>query len=334
MRRRIGGVVVALLLAVGLLAPAGASAAETFGYGPGRATFTQLRATHGYRFNFSENDKGYFFVRVKGHGSTTDFAIHTKPAGDHLIADFGKRGKFDLRFVPAGKPEAEALGSGCQAASKPVWQSGYLVGRAHFRTERGYARIDIQRVPAAQESWPHTVCEYGHYVPPGHHKEQRTSLIAYASSHPHGLDAAPRSLGFQVIEYYRHAKPAGRRVEFVAGLEETVGRVLIDRRVAVATDEAALSFPGVPRLPEEFEMDPPRPFTGSGSFLRTRESTYTWSGDLAVRFPGLDPIRLTGPHFEVGVCLAQACLLRQGEDRRASARRSRVAARSTPMPSR
>jgi hypothetical protein len=322
-----------LLVAVGLLAPPGA-AAETFGFGPGWATFAHVRATHGYRVNFSENDRGYFFVRVKGHGSTTDFAVHAKPLGDHLIADFGKRGRFDLRFVPLGRPEALPLGSECEAASKPIWQAGYLVGRARFRTERGYARIDLQRVPAAQESWPHIVCEFGPYVPPGHHKEQRTSLTAYASTHPHGLDAPPRSLGFQAIEYYRRAKPADRRVEFVAGLEETVGRVSIDRRVAVATDEGTLRFPGVPRLPEEVEMDPPRPFTGSGTFLRTRESTYTWSGDLAVDFPGLDPIRLTGPHFEVGVCLAKACLIRQGEDRRASVRRSRVEAMSTPMLSR
>jgi hypothetical protein len=327
--------VVVLVLAVALLAPSASAAAETFGFGPGSVTFAQMHATHGYRLNFSENDKGYFFVRVKGHGSTTDFDVHTDRAPDgHLVADFGRRGRFDLRFVPFGKPETLPLGSFCKAKKKGVWQTGFLVGRAHFRTERGFARIDLHRIPAARESWPHMVCEYGHYTPPGHHKEQRGGMNATAANPTHGLEAPTRLISFDAIQYYRHAKPADHRVEFVAELVQTAGRVAIDRRVAVAATESSLRFPGMPSLPEELEVKPPAPFTGSAAFLRTRESTYTWSGDLAVTFPGLDPIRLTGPRFDVGVCDVEACLDRHGEASNASARRPRVVAMSTPMLSR
>lgn len=337
MRGRSGVAALGLLVALALLAPGGASAGETFGYGPGSVTFAQVRATHGYRVNFSENDKGYFFVRVKGHGTTTDFATHTKRARDgRLIADLGRRGSFDLRFVPVGKPERLPIVSWCESSGRGAWQPGYLVGRAHFRTERGYARIDIHRVPAASESWPHMVCEYGNYTPPGHHKEQRASLDAYASTSTGGfsLDPPKRVLDFQAIQYFRHAKPADHRVEFVAELSEAAGRVSVYRRATVAADESTLLFPGGPQLPEELEVKPPPPFSGSGRFLRTRESTYNWSGDLAVTFPGLSPIRLTGPHFEVGVCEAKGCLLRQPETSRASARRARAARASTPMLSR
>lgn len=340
MRARGGGAAIALtavlLVAAGLLAPAGASAAETFGYGPGAVTFAQLRASHGYRLNFSENAKGYFFVRVKGHGTTTDFALHSKRAStDHLVADFGKRGRLDLRFVSTRKPEPLSHVSWCQG-KKGTWQVGFLVGTARFRTERGFAQIHRHRIPAARETWSHMVCEYGHYVVPGHHKQQRTSLVALAVSPSKGFSlAAPhRTTAFEAIQYYRQAKPADRRTEFVAERDEEVGRLSIVRRLAVASDEGALLFPGAPQLPEEMTVKPPAPFSGSAEFLRTHESTFTWSGDLAVRFPGLDPIRLSGPQFEVGICNGKGCLLRHPEDSKASPRLSRASATSTPMLSR
>jgi hypothetical protein len=340
MRARRGGAAIALtaalLVALGLLAPIGASAAETYGYGPGAVTFAQVRASHGYRLNFSENAKGYFFVRVKGHGTTTDFALHAKGAStDHLVADFGKRGSFDLRFVPTRKPEPLSHVNWCKG-KKGTWQVGFLVGTARFRTERGFAQIHRHRIPAGRETWSHMVCEYGHYVAPGHHKQQRTTLVASASSPSKGfsLTPPPRSIFFQAIQYYRHAKPADRRTEFVAELDEEVGRLSIVRRLAVASDEGSLLFPGAPRLPEEMTVKPPAPFSGSAEFLRTHESTFTWSGDLAVRFPGLDPIRLSGPHFEVGICNVKGCLLRHPEATSVSARYARAAAASTSMPAR
>jgi hypothetical protein len=340
-RRRRGGrtfgATAGFLAAICLLAAGNSSAAETFGYGPGSVIFAQVRATHGYRINFSENDKGYFFVRVKGHGTTTDFATRVRHAPDgHLIADFGRRGRFDLRFVPVGRPEPLPLVSWCQAESRGEWQDGYLVGRARFRTERGYARIQIHRVPAAAESWPHMICEYGSYAPPGHHKEQRASLVAYASTGGDFLSLKPpkRILSFHAIQYYRHAKPADHRTEFVAELTEAAGRITVSRKVAVPADESSLRFPGTPQLPEELEVDPPSPFSGSADFLRTRESTFTWSGDLAVDFPGLGRLRLTGPRFEVGVCVAKSCLTRHEEASKASARLARARATSTPMPPR
>jgi hypothetical protein len=305
----------AFLVAVALLVPTSALAAETFSFGPGSVTFARLGATHGYRVNFSENDKGYFFVRVKGHGSTTDFATKTGRApGDRLVADFGERGRFELRFVPVGAPESLPTGS-CQGP-KGSLQFGYLVGRARFRTERGFAQIRIHRVSAARESWGHLVCEFTGIPQFGHPKEKRASVSAVAATYAsHELFAAPtRSLSFGATQFYRHAKPAARRVAFVAELKESEGRIKIHRKVFVAAKESSLLFPGAPQLPEEIATSPPAPFTGSAEFLRTHESTFTWTGDLAVAFPGLDPIRLTGPRFGITVCAFKGCVARGAED--------------------
>jgi len=232
----------------------------------------------------------------------------------HLIGDFGRRGRFDLRFVPVGKPEPILVADWCKGP-KGSWQPGYLVGRARFRTERGYAQFHIHRVGAAAESWSHLTCELGGVTLPGHPKEKRTSFAAVASTSPHGLSLSgpKRTLSFRATQFHRHARPADRRVAFAAELKESAGRISIDRKVAVAAAEPSLLFPGAPQLPEEVTVKPPAPFTGSAEFLRTRESTFTWTGDLAVTFPGLDPIRLTGPRFGIALCALKGCVLRSAE---------------------
>jgi hypothetical protein len=299
-----------VLVAAAVLAPTSAGAAETFSFGPGSVTYARLQATHGYRVNFSETDGGYFFVRVKGHGSTTDFATKTRRApGDHLVADFGRRGRFDLRFVATGF-EPVPTGSECEGR-KGRYEWGYLVGGAHFRTERGFAQIRIHRVPAARESWARLTCEFtGSFPEAGHPKQKRTTFTATAATYPKdaGLFTAPeRSLSFRATEFFRHAKPPARRVDYLAELRENSGRVTVHRKLIVAAPERTLLFPGVPNLPEEVSVQPPAPFAGSAEFLRTPESTFTWTGDLAVTFPGLDPIRLTGPRFGVQICVRKGC---------------------------
>lgn len=306
-----------LLLALALLLPASSLAAETFSYGPGSVTYARLRATHGYRANFSENDKGFFFVRVLGHGSTTDFSMKTRRAPDgHLTADFGKRGRFDLRFVPMGKAEPLALGEICKGP-RGSWQPGYLIGRARFRTERGFARFRLHRVFAADESWGRMVCEFGGFPTLGHPKEKRTSLGAVAETYAAGgfsLAGPERSISFRATQFYRHARPADQRVDFAAEMKENSGRLTIHRKLIVAAPERSLLFPGGPSLPEEIKVKPPAPFAGSAEFLRTRESVFTWTGDLSVAFPGRAPVRLAGPRFGVTMCAPKGCVSREAED--------------------
>jgi len=305
----------AAVLAVALLAPTSALAGETFSFGPGAVTFARLQATHGYRVNFSETEGGYFFVRVKGYGSTTDFATKTgRTPGARVRANFGRRGRFDLRFV-ATESEREPVGSGCEGNEK--YESGYLVGRARFRTERGFAQVRVHRVPAARESWSRATCEFSGELPEaGHPKEKRTTFEAVAATYAKdaGLfDPPERSLTFRATQYFRHVKPANRRVDYLAELQENAGRVTVHRKLLVAAPERSLLFPGTPNLPEEVAVKPPAPFTGSAELVRTPESTFTWTGDLAVTFPGLDPVRLTGPRFSARICNHKGCASRGAE---------------------
>lgn len=336
MSARRHGPVALLLIVVGLLLPTSALAGETFSFPGGSVTYARLKATHGYRVNLSENDKGYFSVRVVGHGTTTGFGTRAKQAsGDRLVADFGRRGRFDLRFVPVGRPEAVPTGGPC-TGKDGSWQGGRLVGTGRFRTERGYARIDIHHVLAAAESWSRQTCDLEKLegLLFGHPKVKRSTLAAVATEKAPGAKRAKRTLSFRMTQYYRHARPADERVSFVVELKEPEGRISIIREVKVTTKERSLVFPGLPQLPEQLEVKPPLPFEGTAELRRTHESTYDWGGDLAVTFPGLDPIRLAGPRFSVALCASTGCVLRQEEASSASATLSRALARSTPMLSR
>jgi hypothetical protein len=210
-----------------------------------------------------------------------------------------------------GKPErtpAECRGP------KGSFQVGYLVGGAHFRTERGFAQIRLHRIPAGRESWGHQVCEFNGPLVFGHPKQKRTRFSAIESVVPHLFAPPKKVLSFRATQFYRHARPADRRVEFTAELQQSAGRISIHRKVSAVASERSLLFPGAPSAPEEIDVKPPAPFTGSGEFLRTRESTFTWTGDLTVPFPGLDPIRLTGKRFAVTICALKHCLANAASD--------------------
>ncbi|HET7508324.1 MAG TPA: hypothetical protein VFJ53_08205, partial [Solirubrobacterales bacterium] len=87
----------------------------------------------------------------------------------------------------------------------------------------------------------------------------------------------------------------------------------ISREVKVGATESTFVFPGGPKLPEEVTVEPPKPFAGSAAFTRTPESTFSWSGDLSVEFPGMNPVRLAGPGFGAGVCAVDGCVSQEPE---------------------
>ncbi len=55
-------------------------------------------------------------------------------------------------------------------------------------------------------------------------------------------------------------------------------------------------------------IQPPAPFTGSATFSRTPESTFTWTGDLAVAFPGTNPLPLSGRASRLEYCALRSCI--------------------------
>jgi hypothetical protein len=76
----------------------------------------------------------------------------------------------------------------------------------------------------------------------------------------------------------------------------------------VAADTSTFSLPDFATSPETAVIQPPFPFTGSATFARTPESTFTWFGDLAVSFSGIDPLPLAGSGFRLHYCAIRGCV--------------------------
>jgi hypothetical protein len=298
--------VAAVVLAAPLFAAPVSSAAETFTLPAGASTYARVHASNGHRLNFSENDRHYFAARVVGDDATTTFGLRGRPVGgDRVSANLGRRGRFDLRFVPIGRPENVPVVGFCHGAVGH-WQAGYLVGHFHFRAEGGYTGVSLRKVPAARETWSRRRCHFSEALFGEHLKLRRMKLDASAR-------AGGRHEALEAILFHRHARPAGRRVRFRAFRREREGRISIEREVKVEAPESSFASIGGPKLPEEIEVKPPAPFVGSATFTRTPESTFEWGGDLAVTFPGLGSVRLAGPKFSASVCAGKRCVTKQSK---------------------
>lgn len=301
-RGRWGGVLAAAALV--FTAPAHAVAGDTYPVSGGSLVYGLLSGSNGYRVHFSEWERHHrrrFKVVVDGHHATVTYEV---PAGrapaDGVAANLGRRGRFDLRLRPVGKVKRLGLPRGCEGRHGR-WQDGYLIGTAGFHGERSYTDALERRTAIVVESWPAFSCHYTEGGGP-HGKPRRAQVFAHR-----------RGLSFGAVLSTRHSTPASRRATFRASMYASAGRMLISREVRVPATESSFAFPGGPKLPEEVTVKPPRPFAGSASFTRSPESTFSWSGDLTVEFPGMDPIRLTGPSFGAGVCALDGCARQEPE---------------------
>jgi hypothetical protein len=99
-----------------------------------------------------------------------------------------------------------------------------------------------------------------------------------------------RALSFQVNKNGPRAK-----MVFQASLKERRGAVAISRQVAGSAPPRAFRFDKRLRTAT---LDPPAPFSGTGSITRSRNSVSAiWTGGLALDFPGRRRTPLTGPRF-------------------------------------
>jgi hypothetical protein len=295
----------AVALVATLALPGAASAAPRFYTARGGFFTTGVaRGSNGFKLQLWEGNQRGVKLTASKHGSKTFYATHGGPVADGRVsARLGGRGGFDLRFVPTGKPKVIETPSYCTGPPSQL-QFGYLVGHFAFHGERDFTDARRQRMPAARDTWKPVRCRYATGRDYHGDKVARARVGSWSSRH--------KALSFGAALFHRDARPAGKRVEFRASLDDQSGRVRVERQVEVAAPEADVDFPDGP-LSETATVSPPAPFSGTATFARTHESTFTWTGDLAVIFPGTGPVRLAGPRFGARLCTVEGCIFRDQE---------------------
>ena len=291
----------ALLAALALVLPATASATGTYLTHAGSYTTGVTRGTSGFKLQLWETARRHFKLVVKGPGSKTTYETDGGPlAGGRVSARLGARGGVDLHFVPTGRPRAIKPPSWCQGPPSHE-QFGYLVGRFAFQGERDYTHARRHRLYAARDTWPPLRCHYAS-GPESHPDQEARARVGSWSFRR-------KSLSFGAALFHRDARPRGRRVDFRASEYDRTGRITVDHQVEVPAPEADVELADGP-LSETATVSPPAPFSGTATFTRTHESTFAWTGDLSVAFPGIDPVRLAGPRFGARLCTPEGCISR------------------------
>ncbi len=248
----------------------------------------RLKSSHGY------------WLTIGGHGQTVSLTASptAKPnrkrgayavylargevSANSIRARFAGFGRIALRFHPSGRVTHGKPQRGCLGPDRTTTRHGFFTGALSFRGEDGYTATHARRVKGAAVSPPALNCAPRRGT--GHHASQRGKRTSIEAAWKLGLD----SVRFAAATDRTHG------ARYIAASEHSEGQVAI-YRVAFAraaqrsfTSDFALSAATV---------KPPAPFSGTGHFQRGPNGAKTWTGTLAVSFPGEPNVVLTGAPF-------------------------------------
>jgi hypothetical protein len=270
-----------LVLSTGLVDSARAAAE------PGQMQFG-FRTGNGYR------------IIVEGHRSTVGLSVIRSEHDRHdgaattyfarailgtrrIRASFGALGSVSMHFEPSGRVVQAQPERGCTGVGGATTHLGVFIGSLRFRGEGGYVSASIHRAKGGLSSPPKPNCAGSNETGGEGEVSRRAKRTELSAGFRRGLGAV-----------YFGASARGNRARYYAIAEQGEGQIGI-YRVAYATTspltfatDGALSFAS---------LSPPYPFSGTGSLQRNLNGSRTWTGSLAVTFPGDPNVALDGPDF-------------------------------------
>lgn len=289
-----------------LLLPATASAGPNhYSLDPGFTTHVELRGTNGYRVNLYANNRRLVTIKVRKEGIVTEYQTRGARRGDYgAAADFPGLGRVSFQFKANGRHHRTVPPPWCEGPDGLALE-GRILGRIRFDGEEKYTSVDVGRAKAEVETWPRLRCRY--LEPDGRRKRQQWTATfgAYAET--------PPSIEFTAKRYRQQLRPASRQVVFNVFSGAREHGIFVFRSARVVADNSTFAVQDPKQTPENVVLRPPSPFSGTGSFQRTPESTFSWEGDLSIQFPGIDPLPLTGERFAIDYCAQLGCVQREGD---------------------
>jgi hypothetical protein len=310
----------AFALAIALVATLAASSPSADAKGKERLEF-QLRTSNGYQVRLQASDSTAVVVvsRDMRKGdlgfAESAYVVRARTGANGLRATFGDRGQMRMRFRPSGRARYGPSRRPCRRADRRVTRFGTFVGTFRFTGENGYTKIRIRRVrgrvvspasPRCRRSFGRnprgtaTIWKALAAPPVAVRKSLDRRAAAEASALLGGPSRRVTFLGaswrqgltaqsFGAIEI----GPLGTLC--LAAALHTEGRLGVFRIALAAGSPASLSVDDSLSLAR---VRPPLPFSGSATFEHFDDGTTSWTGTLAVSFPGAPRLPLTGPPFK------------------------------------
>jgi hypothetical protein len=274
-------------LAAGVLA-APAAGAEP----PYFAHHLKLKPSNGFHISLSASSEALGIpaevsIGVETKRSAALYRVPAKVTATSIQANLGPLGKVDLAMRGSGREKTIRIR--CSNGQKYPYETGVWEGVVEFRGESGYVHAGATRLPVLP--YITSYCGSGSGRGESRGSDERGARLSGAS-YAHG-----RALTFQVNKNSQRS-----RALFEAKIRERREGVTIYRFASGWLPASAFSFD--PDL-RTAELNPPTPFSGSASLVRSPNSVVPrWSGALALEFPGRS-VSLAGPG--VNVRLVHAC---------------------------
>jgi hypothetical protein len=264
----------------------------------------ELDGSNDYAIHLSVNPRRHLVLQVSKEGFAAEYMTRdVLPEADRVKAKLRGMGVISLRFHPRGPVRHPSI-PGC-GKWRPTVQPGVVRGTIKFVGERNYTRVKEHRAEASIEEPRNWTCRYGS---PFEFDPREGEWTSKFSATGEGF--------FFLARRYRPGLLKGSPVIFFVeegeAFETASGRapLTIYRQLKVPAHTATFDD----AHPEHLVVAPPAPFSGTATLDRTPESVFTWEGDLAVRFPGLEPIPLTEPNYGFDYCLREVGCFKQHVD--------------------
>jgi hypothetical protein len=290
------------LLVLALCVPAGrAAAAETSLLPPlpPRKMMTQVGApvppVRSFRSGFQVNPSSSAYkVGVSTFGSAVILVVSNKhghqrslaetlylargvATPDRLQATFGQFGEVKMRFREASEHLV------CHGPLQFARHKGVFVGSFRFRGENDYVSVHVHRAVGG-------ILEPAGLCPRRRHHHFHFNGDIFSESPAAFLAESRQGVNLTSLLALEFAGFSG----VLATREESRGKLAIIR-AAFARPKKAFH---VNEAATAASVSPPAPLHGTGRYHAAPDGTTTWTGDLAVNFPGAPRFPFTGPDFE------------------------------------
>jgi hypothetical protein len=251
----------------------------------------KLKGSHGYEVEVLGIHGKRIPEKVAIVANRKPFSVNYNAPGETgsgLSADFGALGGVDVDFHRQ-KRSVERLGKRCRF----VTETGVFRGQISFSGEGGYTSAKAAAAKGEILRLPNGLCGLFADRKRGVRSLLETTTLAARSRTANGSITVEAS-DFLVRSGF----------SLTTAMREKVGALEITRSAKIGPREGLLTI-GPGKHPHSADLHPGSPLTGSAHFEDPVDGPPTWTGSLAIAFPGLAPVPLAGPAFAARVCVDQ-----------------------------
>lgn len=271
-----------------------------------------LPASNGYSARIETEGHRQVTLRVSKGAISIEYKTLGKVSRKGIEAGFGPYGQVSLRFRAKSRGRATLipglnlpdLWPNCKGRD-PVLERGIFHGNVRFEGERGFTEIKAHRMKGRVRHNYRQVCRRdGRRA--GASALKLRQKFAFLGAHAQ-IDGVTRY--FALLQF---SLSFGGETEVITG--EIAGRREKVGRVAILKSGFGLRESRLPVLvasplgsdPLTAEVNPAKPFSGTGSYQAEGNMPATWTGTLGIRLPGSGLVPLAGPEFEALLCQSKS----------------------------